>query len=89
MLTLNIEGSRPFRARDAPDSFRKLLMITGALGIQFTGAAIAQALRDMSPAVVTAAGEFQVITNLIRLYIWWQVFREKPRTRPSVSIPGN
>jgi hypothetical protein len=67
---------------------RKLLMVTGALGIQFTGAAIAQALRDMSPAVVTAAGEFQVITNLMRLYIWWQVFREKPRTVPSASTRG-
>jgi hypothetical protein len=61
---------------------RKLLLITGALGIQLTGGAIGQALRDMSPGIVTAASEFTVITNLMRLYIWWQVFREKPKTLP-------
>jgi hypothetical protein len=64
---------------------RKLLLISGALGIQFTGAAIGQALRDMSPTVVTAAGEFTVITNFLRLYIWWQVFRDKPKAPSSVS----
>src|SRR5664279_2882968 len=46
----------------------KLLLITGALGLQFTGGAIGQALRDMSPAIVTVAGDFTVITNLARLY---------------------
>jgi hypothetical protein len=64
---------------------RKLLLITGALGIQFTGGAIGQALRDMSPAIVTAGSEFTVITNLIRLYIWWQVFRDKPKEPSSSS----
>jgi hypothetical protein len=66
---------------------RKLLLVTGALGIQLTGGAIGQALRDMSPAAVSsailiAANEFTVITNLMRLYIWWQAFREKPKTLP-------
>ena len=55
---------------------RKLLLVTGALGIQFTGAAIGQALRDMSPEIVALAGDFVVLTNLARLYIWWQAFRE-------------
>jgi hypothetical protein len=61
---------------------RKLLLITGALGIQFTGGAIGQALRDMSPAIVTAASQFTVITNLMRLYIWWRAFRDNPKTPP-------
>ena len=60
----------------------KLLLVTGALGIQFTGGAIGQALRDMSPAIVTAAGDFTVITNLARLYIWWRAFRGKPKAVP-------
>ena len=56
---------------------RKLLLVTGALGIQFTGAAIGQALRDMSPpGMVALAGGFVVLTNLARLYIWWQAFRD-------------
>jgi hypothetical protein len=63
----------------------KLLLITGALGLQFTGGAIGQALRDMSPAIVTVAGDFTVITNTARLYLWWQAFRGKPRTLPPVN----
>jgi hypothetical protein len=65
----------------------KLLLITGALGIQFTGGAIGQSLRDMSPAIVTAASDFTVITNLARIYIWWQAFRGKPKTLPPVNYP--
>jgi hypothetical protein len=61
----------------------KLLLITGALGIQFTGGAIGQALRDMSPAIVAAAGDFTVVTNLARLFIWWQAFRGQPNTLPA------
>ena len=60
----------------------KLLLVTGALGIQFTGGAIGQALRGMSPAIVTAASDFTVITNLVRLYIWWRAFRGKPKAVP-------
>ena len=63
----------------------KLLLITGALGIQFTGGAIGQALRDMSPAIVTAASDFTVIANLARLYLWWQAFRDQPKTVPAVN----
>jgi hypothetical protein len=65
----------------------KLLLITGAIGIQFTGGAIGQSLRDMSPAIVTLAGDFTVITNLARVYIWWQAFRGKPKTLPPVNYP--
>ena len=65
----------------------KLLLITGALGIQFTGGAIGQSLRDMSPAIMTAASDFTVITALARVYIWWQAFRGKPRTLPPVNDP--
>jgi hypothetical protein len=62
---------------------RKLLLVTGGLGIQFTGAAIGQALRDMSPTIVAVASDFVVITNLARLYIWWQAFRSDPKSVPS------
>src|ERR1039457_4692614 len=41
----------------------KLLLVTGGLGIQFAGGAIGQSLRDMSPAIVTAASDFTVITS--------------------------
>jgi hypothetical protein len=66
----------------------KLLLISGGLGIQFAGGAIGQALRDMSPVIVRIAGDFVVITNLARLYIWWQAFRGKPKPiSPETGTP--
>jgi hypothetical protein len=63
----------------------KLLLVTGALGIQFTGGAIGQSLRDMAPGIVAAASDFMMIASLARLYIWWQAFRAKPETFQPVS----
>jgi hypothetical protein len=63
----------------------KLLLVTGALGIQFAGGAIGQSLRDMSPAVVTAASDFTVIASLARVYIWWRAFRGKPQALPAAA----
>jgi len=55
----------------------KLLLVSGALGIQVTGEAIGQALRDMSesPLVATLTGDFIILSNIACLYIWWQAFR--------------
>jgi hypothetical protein len=63
----------------------KLLLVTGALGIQFAGGAIGQSLRDMSPAIVAAASDLAMITSLARVYIWWRAFRGKPQSLPSVA----
>jgi hypothetical protein len=63
----------------------QLLLVTGGLGIQFAGGAIGQALRDMSPAIVTAASDFTVIASLARVYIWWRAFRGKPQPLPPVN----
>jgi hypothetical protein len=61
-----------------------LLMVTGGLGLQFTGEAIAQSLRQMSypyhhGALIVGnllAGGVQ----LLRLYVWLEAFR---RSRPA------
>jgi hypothetical protein len=63
----------------------KLLLITGALGIQVTGGAIGMALRDVAPAIVAPASDFLMITNVVRLYIWWQAFRVVPKSAPPRS----
>ena len=57
----------------------KLLLVTGALGIQFAGGAIGQSLRDMSPGIVAAASDLAMVTSLARVYIWWRAFRGKPQ----------
>jgi hypothetical protein len=56
----------------------RLLMLSGALGIQFAAGAMGQALRQVSPdspAMDTATGLMIMIANLARTYIWWQAFR--------------
>jgi hypothetical protein len=60
----------------------QLLLVTGALGIQFAGGAIGQSLRDMSPGIVAAASDLAMITSLARVYIWWRAFRGKPQPLP-------
>jgi hypothetical protein len=54
---------------------QRLLMISGALGIQFTANAIGQALRDISHATVPAANVLIMVSNLTCMYIWWHAFR--------------
>ena len=56
----------------------RLLMLSGALGIQFAVAAMGQALRQISPdspLMASATGLMIMIANLTRTYIWWQAFR--------------
>jgi|SRR4051794_37015155 hypothetical protein len=66
----------------------KLLMISGALGLQFTAGAIGHSLRDMSPQIVTLAGDFTVVVNTLRAYIWWQALRNKPKPRSAGNFPS-
>jgi len=58
----------------------RLLMVSGALGIQFTASAIGQALRELWHAIADYGSVLIVTANVICLYIWWKVFR--PVRRP-------
>jgi hypothetical protein len=53
----------------------RLLMVSGALGIQFAAGAMGQALREISRATVPATGLMIMFANLTCTYIWWQAFR--------------
>ncbi len=53
----------------------RLFMLSGALGIQFTGEAIGQTLRNQFPATLLAADTLILLANLGCMYIWWQAFR--------------
>jgi hypothetical protein len=72
---------------------RQMLMVTGGLGLQFTGEAIGQSLRQlstyagMSPAqhhgIMLIGNLLLSAAHLMRLYVWWQAFRGSaidPRT---------
>ena len=63
----------------------KLLLITGGLGIQFTGEAIGDSLRSLASQhhlhwVSFAGSAFSTLVDLTALYIFWQAFRrtQKP-----------
>ncbi len=62
----------------------ELLMLSGALGIRFTGEAIGHALRNQFPSILLAADTTVVLANLACLFIWWQVLRASPVGKPSI-----
>lgn len=58
----------------------RLLLVTGGLGIQFTGEAIGQALRSIaspghSHGLSYAGSFFSTVADLTALYVFWQAFR--------------
>ena len=53
----------------------RLLMISGALGVQFAAGAMGQALRDVSHGSIDFAAIVIVSSNLACLYIWRQALR--------------
>jgi hypothetical protein len=61
-------------------SDRQLLLITGALGMQFTGEAIGAALRQLSishqvKALSLTGSVVAMLADLACLYVWWRTFR--------------
>jgi uncharacterized membrane protein len=70
---------------------QRLLMLSGALGIQFTGEAIGHSLRNLSRshrsyAILYSGNAVVVLTYLAFLYILWQTFRTaKSRNLPRLS----
>lgn len=59
---------------------QRLLLVSGALGVQFTGEAIGEAVRNLSmphmvQAVSLAGSVVAMLADLTCLYLWWQAFR--------------
>ncbi len=72
-----------------------LLLLSGALGIQFTGEAIGQSLRHLFPWTLSPGDVLALLANLASLWIWWQALRnpvwsrlgdeDVPKPRPTAS----
>jgi hypothetical protein len=61
---------------------RLLLMLSGGLGIMFSGAAIGHSVRELSQRsrwALFAGGMIVVLTHFGCLFVWWQAFRQKSR----------
>lgn len=68
----------------------RLLMVTGGLGMQFTGEAIGQSLRQIShhhASVLLVGNLLLSMAHLLRLYVWREAFRRTP-TIPKNEEPG-
>lgn len=71
----------------SPKSDRRLLMISGALGLQFTGEAIGEAILNlatpnMQAAVALLGAVVAMMADLACMYVWWQTFRTASRREP-------
>jgi hypothetical protein len=62
----------------------QLLLLSGALGIQFTGEAIGQSLRHLLPWSLSPGDVMTLLANLACLWIWWQALRP-PRRHPRIA----
>lgn len=65
---------------------QRLLLLSGALGIQFTGEAIGESVRHLaivhrSHSISLLGSTLVVAADIVRSYIWWQVFRRPKATR--------
>jgi len=76
----------------AREKDHRLLLLSGGLGIQFTGQAMGTSLRQLalstrSHALSLTGGVMMVLANLLFLYIWWQALRTAPvRQQPGVIL---
>jgi hypothetical protein len=66
-------------ARKSTD--RTLLLVTGGLGLQFTGDAIGQSLRQLAQPnrivwLLWMGNLLIVCSHLMRVYVWWEAFRK-------------
>jgi 4-amino-4-deoxy-L-arabinose transferase-like glycosyltransferase len=62
---------------------RRLLLLSGGLGIQLTGAIMGESLRQLSRRAVLPGTLLEVLTGFLGLYIWWRAFRNTPAPRRS------
>ncbi len=72
------------------DRDHRLLLLSGALGIQFAGEAIGNSMRSLAtrqhPWPSMTGGMIVVASGLIRVYIWARAFRLAPETPRSLVL---
>ena len=61
----------------------RLLLLSGGLGIQFTGEAIGHSLREWLPWAFSPGDVIITVVNVVSLWIWWQALRTVPAADPA------
>jgi len=57
---------------------RCLMLLSGGLGLQLTGAIMGDQLRNASRKLVFTGTLVEVMTGLLALYVWWRALRPHP-----------
>jgi hypothetical protein len=83
----------------SPKKDPQLLMVTGGLGVQFTGEAIGQSLRQLSNSynglfpthrhgILFVGNLITSASHLIQIYVWWEAFRRTRTMQQIDNEPG-
>ena len=64
---------------------RRLMLLSGGLGLQLTGAVMGDQLRHFSRSLFMTGTLLEVTTGFLGLYIWWRALRTAPapKTAPA------
>jgi hypothetical protein len=62
---------------------RQLLMLSGGLGLQLTGAIMGASIRQLSRATFAPGAVLEALTSLLGLFIWWRALRTVPSPQES------
>jgi hypothetical protein len=57
---------------------RRLLLLSGGLGLQLTGAIMGASVRRLSHKLFLVGALIEVSTSMIGLYVWWRALRTAP-----------
>ncbi len=64
---------------------RQLMLLSGGLGLQLTGAIMGEQLRQFSRSLFLTGTLLEVTTGLLGLYVWWRALRP---ARAPVRMPA-
>ncbi|HUE03961.1 MAG TPA: hypothetical protein VMR62_30695 [Bryobacteraceae bacterium] len=57
---------------------RRLLLLSGGLGLQLTGAIMGEQLRHFSHTLLVPGTLLEILSGFLGLYIWWRALRPAP-----------
>lgn len=64
---------------------RCLMLLSGGLGLQLTGAIMGESLRHLSHRLFPLGTLMEVTTGFLGLYIWWRALRTRPASRRAAA----
>jgi len=68
---------------------RRLMLLSGGLGLQLTGAIIGESLIRLSRGMVFFGSLVEITTGLLGLFVWWAAFRAQQSRAPVIVMPRN